>query len=346
MSTSRKSPRSHLPLVRLNLVLPLVEALERADRTIAPVFARHNLAPDALSDSEMFVPASTMYHLVEDLATASGDPHFGVHVGEKLDPWSWSPLTEAAAAAHSVGDLLLRFTIAAARDASSVHFVLETQGERVTFGERRVSDGGLQPRHNDGFGIAYLLSIIRPAVGDRWDGSRVLARLCDPEVVPPNYFGIKVASTDTYGFSLIFPVEWMLLPWATDTSRPGLASPDLGPSPEKPAATIVDSLRQALRPHLRVPDLNTRRIAELCGMTPRTLARHLQAHGTSIQRELAALRRERAEEELAETDRPIQDIAVGVGYLDPAVFSRAFRRWTGVTPSEFRRRAREPEVEG
>lgn len=67
----------------------------------------------------------------------------------------------------------------------------------------------------------------------------------------------------------------------------------------------------------------------------RTLRRRLTEAGTSFEQLLENLQRERAEALLKGT-YPIREIALAVGFSDPSAFSRAFKRWTGKTPSEAR----------
>jgi AraC-like DNA-binding protein len=69
----------------------------------------------------------------------------------------------------------------------------------------------------------------------------------------------------------------------------------------------------------------------------RTLRRRLTEAGTSFDQLLENLQRERAEALLKGT-YPIREIALAVGFSDPSAFSRAFKRWTGKTPSEARAR--------
>ena len=49
------------------------------------------------------------------------------------------------------------------------------------------------------------------------------------------------------------------------------------------------------------------------------------------------MRKTLAEKELVNTNRHIAEIAAMVGYLDPTVFSRAFKRWTGMAPRDYRK---------
>ncbi len=79
------------------------------------------------------------------------------------------------------------------------------------------------------------------------------------------------------------------------------------------------------------------RAADLCGLSKRTLQKRLQGEGQTLSGVIAELRRERAVGDLDSTDRPVSDIAARVGYADATVFSRAFKRWTGVSPQQYRK---------
>lgn len=71
-------------------------------------------------------------------------------------------------------------------------------------------------------------------------------------------------------------------------------------------------------------------------LSPRTLRRRLQAQGGSYLRLLEDVRRRDAVQLLENPALEIRQVAELLGYADPANFTRAFRQWTGRTPSEFR----------
>lgn len=332
-----KDHRPHkptLPLVRLNLVEPLILMLKNKGIDIEKPLERFSLNRSEISNPEIFVPAPRMYKIVEALADLSGDPYFGIHAGESLDPWSWSPLADIAHLSATLGEFLLRFMESAQQDASSVIFSLNTQNSRSTFHERRVTDGGVFPRHNDGFTIAYLLAILHGALGSDWDGARVLARCCDPGVIPDRYLGIRTASTDTLGASISFPASWLLRPVAIEQSAPISFNT---PPESSPSGGLAEDFRKLIRPYLQEPGLDMNRVANICGLSKRTLSRRLHTQGTTAKRQILKLRREKAETELQDTTLPIITIAAGVGYSNPAVFSRAFKRWTGMSPRNYRK---------
>ncbi|MBY4569272.1 hypothetical protein ACN95_04435 [Gordonia sihwensis] len=70
----------------------------------------------------------------------------------------------------------------------------------------------------------------------------------------------------------------------------------------------------------------------------RTLQRRLAREGTTFRALLEESRRIRAAEALTDTDRPVAEIAAGLGYAETAAFTRAFTRWYGVTPTRYRAR--------
>ncbi len=72
------------------------------------------------------------------------------------------------------------------------------------------------------------------------------------------------------------------------------------------------------------------------GITPRTLIRRLAAEGASFQSIKDDLRRDIALRALREAGRSTEQIAAELGFSSAANFHRAFRRWTGATPSAFR----------
>ena len=104
-----------------------------------------------------------------------------------------------------------------------------------------------------------------------------------------------------------------------------------------PPATLIDSLKNALGPHIHESGLTVDRSAELCGFEKRKLARKLKVKGTTMAKLIASIRKERAQIDLSSTNRKIGDIAESVGFKDPTVFSRAFKNWTGQSPQEYRK---------
>jgi AraC-like DNA-binding protein len=93
-------------------------------------------------------------------------------------------------------------------------------------------------------------------------------------------------------------------------------------------------LQQALRDN-RLPDAAA--IAEQLALSPRTLSRRLREEGVTLPQLRAGVGLEYAEWRLRETDHSIARIAETAGFGDAAAFARAFRRYSGITPSQVRK---------
>lgn len=100
---------------------------------------------------------------------------------------------------------------------------------------------------------------------------------------------------------------------------------------------LIARLRSELKPGSKgYPSLDE--MARRLGMAPRTLRRRLKHEGAGYAEMLEDARRSEALRLLGNQQLATHQVAQRLGYLDPANFTRAFRRWTGQTPSEYRRR--------
>ena len=85
-------------------------------------------------------------------------------------------------------------------------------------------------------------------------------------------------------------------------------------------------------------ELNAGELARLAGMSRRSFEVAMQKEsGDSPGSFLQKIRRNSAEKMLLETDEEIAAIARSCGYQEPAVFSSAFKRWTGKSPRDYRK---------
>lgn len=78
--------------------------------------------------------------------------------------------------------------------------------------------------------------------------------------------------------------------------------------------------------------------AKMLCCSPRTLRRKLQSEGWNYQQIVDRVREIHARRALSDPTLPITQIAVQLGYSDHSGFLKAFKKWTGMTPSEFRGR--------
>jgi AraC-like DNA-binding protein len=104
-------------------------------------------------------------------------------------------------------------------------------------------------------------------------------------------------------------------------------------------ATFGRRLGQILVESIHRGDHCVGEAARQLGTTPRTMQRRLREEGTSYKQVLDDVRQEIAVTQMRERRVSADEIASLLGFDKSSSFHRAFKRWTGVTPGEFRRRA-------
>ena len=107
-----------------------------------------------------------------------------------------------------------------------------------------------------------------------------------------------------------------------------------------PAEALTQSVRVLVSQQLGGGDPSAQHVSQLLHMSRRTLTRRLEQEGTTFKAVVDDLRRGLAQRYLAIENFGVSEIAALLGFSDSAAFHRAFRRWCGQTPSDYRREHR------
>ena len=100
---------------------------------------------------------------------------------------------------------------------------------------------------------------------------------------------------------------------------------------------FVSKAKQHLMSLVNKGQISQEALAAEMHMSPRNLQRRLQSENTSFRALMDEIRQQQAISEMKRSARPVTDIAHDLGFADSASFSRAFKRWTGQSPSQFRK---------
>ena len=139
------------------------------------------------------------------------------------------------------------------------------------------------------------------------------------------------------GFS--FEARWLALPVV---QNPQSLREFLAQAPAnlliryRDTSSVSERLRRLLSRRLdsELPSLDA--VSALMAMTPQTLRRRLHDEGHGYQALKDALRRDTAIDHLSRPELTLVDIAQRLGFSEPSTFHRAFKKWTGVAPGEYR----------
>jgi AraC-like DNA-binding protein len=111
--------------------------------------------------------------------------------------------------------------------------------------------------------------------------------------------------------------------------------------PASKESDVVKATRNAIARRIARGHPHIQEVAASCRMTTRPLQRHLAEAGITYSRIIDEVRFEAACRLLEDPGMTLAEIASALGYSDPGNFTRAFTRWTGMTPRAYRQRCRQ-----
>jgi len=327
-------------LVRVGPLMSIPAVLQNLGHDPEPVLAGAGFNPAQFTDPDIEVPYIEASRLLARCVATTGCRHFGLLVGEHAGPSSLGLAGFILSTAPDVGNalrsLLQHLDL---HDQGGVP-TLQIMGRTTRLGYAIHLSGVAASEQICDISIAIGCNIMRNLCGKTWNPSEVLLSTRQPQnLTPYRHFFRAPIRFNADQCALAFPTRWL------DHQIPG-ADALLHQHLEKEAAELhnhrktdfVGSLRGQLRKSLASGQCTVSDIARQLHMHERTLNRRLQAEGTSFRHELDGIRYEMARQYLAETAMPIARIAAALNYADASAFNRAFKRWTGITPAQWRTR--------
>jgi AraC-like DNA-binding protein len=321
-----------------------------ATRVVADL-RRHGVNADALlkevglrradvSEPDNRIPYAAVIALIERAATTLGDASYGLRLGSAQNARDGGMLGFLMLNSPTLLDALTNAQRYFRVLGEGEDIEVERLGPHVTLRFRETDKALRGLRHNS----EYIAAIVVRACRDmtRKPISPVRAEFMHGR---PNG---KVGYAEYLGCPVKFHAEWDALIYNTATMRLPVIGADskllkvleracqkiLGPTPRK--QDIHHDVRQLVIDRLAKGAAQFDDVARELNMSSKTLERRLAERKTTFSALLEEARRELAEHYLAYTDLRLEQIAYLTGYSEPAALVRAFRRWTGTTPMQFR----------
>ena len=326
---------SDLPGAYIN---ELVELAGRWNVRPAEILEGLPVTPAQLADPTTRVPLRVCEAIIARAHHLTHEPALAIHVGTQMRLSSHGFLGFAAMTAGTVRealDLAVRF---ASTRTSAIEISLYIEGDTASLViEEKTPLGALR----EFVVIALLVGIWqlgRALTGKLLDGVGECA-FPAPEYLHRLPLGDRLRF-DRPNHRLVFATSVLDFPLVTaDPVATQLAREQC----ERELAALVDAglpgrVRAALTARSDAPALTV--IARELRMSPRTLKRKLAERGTTFSAIRDDMRRQRALLLLDNRGLSIGEIATKLGYSELPNFTRAFRKWTGVTPIAYRERAR------
>jgi AraC-like DNA-binding protein len=324
--------------VRIATVMAIPLVLKQLGSNPAVVLKEAGFDASLFDDPDNIITHSNRSQLVQHCVDKTGCPHFGLLVGQQTGPsalglpgflMQHSP--DVATALHS----LVRFFHLHVRGAV---VYLKKENASVFLGYRLYQTNiEAREQFEDG-AVAISFNILRKLCGPLWHPSEVHLSRDKPadKHVYKQFFNAPLKFNAEQS-GLLFSAHWLQQPVLN-------ADPELYLYLKKQIDTFsqqygddfADQVRRALHSAIYIHHATSEHIAALFSVHPRTLNRRLRSCGTSFHELTDQCRFEIAQQLLENSSMQLTQIAATLNYADASAFSRAFRRWSGMTPAQWR----------
>ncbi len=329
--------------MRSQLVAPVLARVREAGADADALARRFGVPADAAGAAEVALPLPTLRALLEAAAEASADPFLGLHVAARMPRGAYGVLEYSCRSAPTVREALTRIVryIALLNELVTISFEEQPGAGTGVIEQRIAGEPECVGRHGNEFFVATVLGGVRQLTGAPCLAERAwFAHAAPPDTSELEQFlGTSRLRWRAGGNGVALATEVLELPLLT--SDPPLLSlldrTAVQALAGRPAQSrLLGHVRQRIRDSLAEAPPTLEGVASGLKMSPRSLQRHLGEEGVSFRALVEDARQELALEYVRDVRRPLGEIAFLLGYTELSPFLRAFKRWTGKTPSGFR----------
>jgi len=318
----------------------VAEDLRRAGIAIDGPLKEVGLRRADLQDPEARIAYAAFVGLIERAALLLSEPAYGLKLGAAHEVRDNGLIGFIALNSPTLGDALANVEryVGVTNEGVDAVFERDGAGMALRFRETDPSLRGL--RHNSEQAAATIAKGARELTHRRAAPLRVEFMHGRPNA-PIDYEGML-------GCPVRFQSQWDGVVFSDETLRLPVSGADhkllralesacrriVGRAPRR--LDLVHSVREYVVQHLAKGAVPFDAVARHLGMSGKTLERRLGERETSYRALVDGVRFDLAKHYLEDTDLRLQQIAYLLGYSEPAPLVRAFRRWAGCTPRQYR----------
>ena len=321
------------------MVLPVAKSLRMYG--LDPLTLMTDVGIDAakIANPDWRIPQASFARLMESAVELTGEEAFGLVAAEQLQPQTLRGLGLAWLASDTVFDGLCRLARFSKLVTTAAEVTVRDDGELVHMDfDRTALVSGAHPALKD-YGVGVVVRMCTLALGDFL--APVNVTLDRPRPASPERWESMLASR------VEFDAQRTTISWyRSDIMEPLVTGdPALARANDEQTQAYLDGfLTQStsrevvdkIVEHLPDGPPSQQQIADALHVSNRTLQRKLKEEGTSFMDLLQETRLQLATKYLRAPNRSVVETAYLLGFSEPSTFSRAFKRWTGMAPADFR----------
>lgn len=322
----------------------IARALDSRGLDGAAIAARAGIPADVLTDPEGRVPREALTRLWQLAVAETGDPAFGLLAARHTLQTTFHALGYAVLASATLREAIERIIRHRRLIGEILQMRIDDDGEVSRFVVDVSSGRGLVPWEAVDALLAVSVRQARQLLGNP-DFRPVAVSMQRPAPVDPAPYEAMLRAPVAFAQ----PSTFIAYRREDLDRRLPSANAELARRNDEVAARYIERLssapvlakaRQALLEMMPSGAPTKAAVAKRLATSPRSLQRLLAAEGTSFTELLVEARLVLAKNYLDEGRLPVTEIAFVLGFADTSAFSRAFRRWTGVAPSDWAKRSR------
>ena len=315
------------------------QAMLELELDVPLILARCGVKAELLQDRNARTPHDAQNLFWQVLEEVSGDPHIGLHIAEKMPLYKGQVLQYLFLSSPTFGDGLVRSLnyqrLLSDATLATFEMVAGEGSIEVSSSSEKVKD----LRHLSEAVVFGLVKFFNYVTDGKFKLNRVHFR--------HSLEGSASEHQRLYGCEVSFEQKDNRLYFDADILEiPSLhAEPELLHLHEKLASEhvaklerqdVVARVNRIIGEILETGQVNLEQVAAKLDIKPRTLRTRLAEANTNFNQLLADYRCNLAKRLLANTTETIDEIVYLTGFSEPSTFYRAFKRWTKVTPIEYR----------
>jgi AraC-like DNA-binding protein len=324
---------------RVGPLVNLVSLLRSLGCDPEPIFRRRGFDPKEFEDSDHWVPYLRSSQLLADCVDATGCEQLGLLLGQRAEPSHLGLAGFLVRAAPKVGQALYALVENMDLHDEGGTVLLDIGPEYTSLGFALHLPAVSASEQICDLSAVMMYKIMKALCGEDWIASTVKLIRQEPEDREPyrRFFRTSLFFNSTE-CAISFKSE--CLKWKSPSADVLLyeyLSQKASHLHDLHHHELLETLPAVLIKGLLTEQFAAHQIADVFGLRERTLHRRLRDAGTSFRRELDLARKSVSEQLLGSTSLPVGDIAVALGYADSSGFIRAFQRWSGTSPSTWRK---------
>lgn len=290
-------------------------------------FQRLGISPNIFQNPDIWLPRAMCFRISNEMASIAQDPFGGAHVGQLTEVRSLGVWGTQVLGSVNIAQAVARAALHAEllHQGGKIHIVTEGRSTKLIHSFTGPLDA--DPRQFTLGSLAVLRKI--PLMSG--DASTIRVHLKATRARGDD------ALEACLGPNIVLGAEHDMIEFDRDLLDSPLLT--LKDDARKITAALQSTVDTAGLLISRISDHDRAKldsIARDIGMSPRTLQRRLKSSGVDFEALHDETRRSEALRLIELRKYSATEIAYMVGYSDPAHFTRAFKRWTGLPPSRFR----------